>query len=60
MLILDNCSTVGCQTTLLQIRKHVIQMDGSQKFNYSITQKFQSLIVSDTRFCLLLLAKAVT
>jgi hypothetical protein len=38
----------------------VIQMDGSQKFNYSITQKFQSLIVSDTRFCLLLLAKAVT
>jgi hypothetical protein len=55
MLVLNDCSSVGSQSSLLKVWEHVEQVYGGEKLDHSISEEFQALIVSDVgfRYCLL-------
>lgn len=58
MLVLDNGSSIGGQSTFFKVGEHKEKVDAWEKLHHCITKKLQPLIMADAGCRLLLSAKA--
>ena len=58
MLILNESSAIGGETALLQVRKHVEEVNGGDELNDGIAQELEPLVVADLRLGLVRLPEA--